>query len=169
MTLPAMEFIRRFLQHVPPKGFHKVRYYGLLSSANRPLLRQVQLLLANDATVAKTEKDADCPNRSIRCRFCGKGFMVVVGSSTATPEETFREIAAMINFCCSRLTTSRLRTHVQKVPSRVNGQVRPNWGNCHIFLNYADLFSLATTLFMTDICRISGYLSLDLIVATPYT
>ena len=59
MTLPAMEFIRRFLQHVPPKGFHKVRYYGLLSSANRPLVRQVQLLLANDATVAKTENDAD--------------------------------------------------------------------------------------------------------------
>lgn len=78
MTLPAMEFIRRFLQHVPPKGFHKLRYYGLLSSANRPLLRQVQLLMANDATVAKTENDADCPNRSIRCRFCGKGFMVVV-------------------------------------------------------------------------------------------
>jgi hypothetical protein len=29
LTLDAMEFIRRFLQHVPPKRFHKVRYYGL--------------------------------------------------------------------------------------------------------------------------------------------
>lgn len=29
MTLPAMEFIRRYLQHVPPEGFHMVRGYGL--------------------------------------------------------------------------------------------------------------------------------------------
>ncbi|HET7622392.1 MAG TPA: IS91 family transposase [Gemmatimonadaceae bacterium] len=28
MTLPAAEFLRRFLQHVLPRGFHKVRYYG---------------------------------------------------------------------------------------------------------------------------------------------
>ena len=31
MTLEASEFIRRFLQHVLPRGFHKVRYYGFLS------------------------------------------------------------------------------------------------------------------------------------------
>ena len=30
-TLPAEEFIRRFLQHVLPKGFVKMRYYGFLS------------------------------------------------------------------------------------------------------------------------------------------
>jgi len=30
-TLPALEFIRRFLQHVLPKGFVKVRYYGFLA------------------------------------------------------------------------------------------------------------------------------------------
>jgi hypothetical protein len=29
MTLAADEFIRRFLQHVLPRGLHKVRYYGL--------------------------------------------------------------------------------------------------------------------------------------------
>src|SRR5690606_17951720 len=33
MTLPAHEFLRRFLQHVPPKGFHRVRAYGLLHHA----------------------------------------------------------------------------------------------------------------------------------------
>lgn len=46
LTLPAEEFIRRFLQHVLPAGVHKVRYYGLASPANRPLLRRVQLALA---------------------------------------------------------------------------------------------------------------------------
>jgi hypothetical protein len=37
-TLPVEEFIRRFLQHVLPKGFVKVRYYGFLASGCRPQL-----------------------------------------------------------------------------------------------------------------------------------
>jgi hypothetical protein len=35
MTLHTHEFIRRFLLHVLPKGFHRIRHYGLLASANR--------------------------------------------------------------------------------------------------------------------------------------
>ena len=35
MTLDAMEFIRRFLMHVLPSGFQKIRHYGLLSNRNR--------------------------------------------------------------------------------------------------------------------------------------
>jgi hypothetical protein len=42
MTLSAHEFIRRFLQHVLPNGFHKVRYYGLWAPANRQHLRRLQ-------------------------------------------------------------------------------------------------------------------------------
>jgi hypothetical protein len=46
-----MEFMRRFLQHVLPKGFHKVRYYGLLSPTNRHLLTQINSILqAENAT-----------------------------------------------------------------------------------------------------------------------
>src|SRR6266566_2600776 len=33
MTLASDEFIRRFLLHVLPKGFHRIRHYGLLASA----------------------------------------------------------------------------------------------------------------------------------------
>jgi hypothetical protein len=33
MTLAAAEFIRRFLLHLLPKGFHRIRHYGLLASA----------------------------------------------------------------------------------------------------------------------------------------
>lgn len=93
MTLPVMEFMRRFLQHVPPKGFHKVRYYGLLSPANRPLLRQVQLLLAGDDRTKTDEKpevgDNPAPCDSTRrCRHCGKGFMIVV----ATLPRLFRPV-----------------------------------------------------------------------------
>jgi len=35
MTLAADEFIRRFLLHVPPPGFHRIRHYGLLSASAR--------------------------------------------------------------------------------------------------------------------------------------
>ncbi len=35
LTLPGTEFIRRFLMHVPPKHFVRIRHYGLLSSRNR--------------------------------------------------------------------------------------------------------------------------------------
>jgi hypothetical protein len=46
MTLATSEFIRRFLLHVLPKGFHRIRYYGLLakSSCAENLARARQLL-----------------------------------------------------------------------------------------------------------------------------
>ena len=39
------EFLRRFLQHVLPRGFHKVRYYGLWNPRRRGLMQRVRLLL----------------------------------------------------------------------------------------------------------------------------
>jgi len=45
MTLDAGEFMRRFLLHVLPSGFHRIRHYGLLAncrrSANLALARQL--------------------------------------------------------------------------------------------------------------------------------
>jgi len=35
MTLSAEEFMRRFLLHVLPSGFHRIRHYGLLANAAR--------------------------------------------------------------------------------------------------------------------------------------
>jgi Putative transposase len=35
MTLHPHEFIRRFLMHVLPKGFHRIRHYGLFANGNR--------------------------------------------------------------------------------------------------------------------------------------
>jgi len=45
-TLDAQEFIRRFLQHVLPPRFIKIRYYGLLSPAQRKLLQKARQLLS---------------------------------------------------------------------------------------------------------------------------
>ena len=45
IRLPGVEFLRRFLQHVLPRGFHKVRYHGLWRSSKRDLANRAWLLL----------------------------------------------------------------------------------------------------------------------------
>lgn len=45
MRLEGVEFLRRFLQHVLPRGFHKVRYYGLWHPSKRHLASRAWLLL----------------------------------------------------------------------------------------------------------------------------
>jgi hypothetical protein len=45
IRLPGVEFLRRFLQHVLPRGFHKVRYYGLWHHSKRDLSNRAWLLL----------------------------------------------------------------------------------------------------------------------------
>ncbi len=45
MRLEGVEFLRRFLQHVLPRGFHKVRYYGLWHPSKRDLASRAWLLL----------------------------------------------------------------------------------------------------------------------------
>ena len=44
-TVGGVEFLRRFLIHVLPKGFHKVRYYGLWHPSKRPLQMAARVLL----------------------------------------------------------------------------------------------------------------------------
>lgn len=57
MTLPPQEFLRRFLQHVPAKGLHRVRAFGLLHPSHRSTLRQLQLTLAQDARAPAPDAD----------------------------------------------------------------------------------------------------------------
>jgi hypothetical protein len=78
-TLPVQEFMRRFLQHVLPKGFKKVRYYGLFSPAKRQLFKRVRLLLlVQSASLPdapdETEQQASplLPPGSLPCPTCGR-------------------------------------------------------------------------------------------------
>jgi hypothetical protein len=85
-TLPAQEFIRRFLQHVLPKGFVKVRYYGFLSSGSRQRLAAIRQRLDNppagqssalDGTDAEPQTEDDladdpAPNSILLCPSCGQ-------------------------------------------------------------------------------------------------
>lgn len=43
--IPGVEFVRRFLLHVLPKGFHKVRYFGLWHSSKRQVLARMRIHL----------------------------------------------------------------------------------------------------------------------------
>jgi hypothetical protein len=57
--LPAEEFIRRFLQHVLPKRFVKVRYYGFLASGCRPQLAALRQQLGSLAADQPADSDVD--------------------------------------------------------------------------------------------------------------
>jgi hypothetical protein len=65
VTVPVFEFIRRFLQHVLPKGFVKIRYYGFLAPSKKNLLAVVKYLLgATDVpeAVKKQYEPYTCPH-----------------------------------------------------------------------------------------------------------
>jgi len=83
MTLPTHEFIRRFLIHVLPSGFHRIRHYGLLASGNRAAnIAQARELLAapprsiepNTAEAAEVDEPRVLPRP---CPCCG-GRMIII-------------------------------------------------------------------------------------------
>lgn len=90
MRLDAMEFIRRYLQHVLPRGFVKVRYYGLYAHRNRSTLKRIAEKMVRSATAIRQQSAADEPSRqardeapdpaktpSHRCPCCGETMIVV--------------------------------------------------------------------------------------------
>ena len=83
MTLAAHEFIRRFLLHVLPSGFHRIRHYGLIAGALRAdnIERARQLLAAARAAPQRPCAEADSQAEDVsparRCPCCG-GRMIIV-------------------------------------------------------------------------------------------
>jgi hypothetical protein len=77
MTLDTDEFIRRFLLHVLPKGFHRIRHYGLLASAGRKAnVERARTLLGAPPATAPAEQDKT-PYERLPCPCCG-GRMVII-------------------------------------------------------------------------------------------
>jgi hypothetical protein len=77
MTLATEEFIRRFLTHVLPRGFHRIRHYGLLaSSARKDGLALARKLLGVTAPITEAETDEPPDNRP-PCPCCG-GHMTII-------------------------------------------------------------------------------------------
>jgi Putative transposase/Transposase zinc-binding domain len=81
MTLDADEFIRRFLMHTLPDGFHRIRHYGFLANSHREArLALCRRLLDAPFPEAPVEQVQDTvpPRRSERCPCCG-GVMIRLG------------------------------------------------------------------------------------------
>ncbi len=100
MRLAPHEFIRRFLLHVLPDGFHRIRHYGFLAKADRgEKLARVRELLhvaskpqekadPEKALCGDPEADAVC-DAFMRCPDCG-GFMRRIESVAPRPAGAFR-------------------------------------------------------------------------------
>jgi hypothetical protein len=85
MTLSACEFLRRFLLHVLPSGFMRIRHYGFLANRHRQTQLALcrRLLNSNSLDTAQTDGQANddaLPNvvdHAARCPRCGVGMLVV--------------------------------------------------------------------------------------------
>lgn len=75
-TVSAEEFIRRFLQHVLPRGFQKVRYYGWLHPRQRNILLTLQLLLGRASATANDPLQRPKTLNHL-CPKCGKAMRLI--------------------------------------------------------------------------------------------
>ncbi len=81
MTLSAEEFMRRFLLHVLPSGFHRIRHYGLIANAGRKgnLARARELL--NVVPEAADPRQPDEPTATVHpifvCQDCGAAMLII--------------------------------------------------------------------------------------------
>jgi Putative transposase/Transposase zinc-binding domain len=88
MTLAPHEFIRRFLLHVLPKGFHRIRHYGLLANGARAeIIARARELLAVAAAEVQTDDPATtdpAPAKALACPCpCCGGRMIIIESFEA--------------------------------------------------------------------------------------
>src|SRR5215475_15626686 len=83
MRLQPHEFIRRFLVHVLPKGFHRIRHYGLFASTNRAeSIATARALLNVDPPAADPQQQPDVAPHTLRvrpwpCPRCGARMIVI--------------------------------------------------------------------------------------------
>ena len=90
MTLEADEFIRRFLLHVLPSGFHRIRHYGLIANTGRRnnLAQARELLMdttavKHDAVIPTSEGSRDVVDCEVEtkttyvCPDCGAPMIII--------------------------------------------------------------------------------------------
>ena len=89
MTLEADEFIRRFLLHILPDGFHRIRHYGFLANGHRAeKLALCRRLLATAIAGAARRTDTRItlpPRAPERCPSCGGAMVVLAILPRPTP------------------------------------------------------------------------------------
>jgi len=106
MDLSAVEFIRRFLQHIIPKRFRKIRYYGIFSAVNKSTLLTKCMMLLDKRLYAKPRKYNTIELLEIvynikidMCKRCSKGRMLTIYEFQATrgdPTQDLRKIGVLV-------------------------------------------------------------------------
>jgi hypothetical protein len=100
MTLSAVEFLRRFLLHVLPKGLVRIRHFGLWANCHRQeqLVRCRQLLGAAPPTqqpltnsVEQQPRDDPSPDDAPRCPHCGQGRWLLIEHTPRPPVWEWRQ------------------------------------------------------------------------------
>jgi len=84
-SLPALEFIRLFLQHVLPRSFQKVRYYGILHPKNRVPFNIIRLLLRAKFHIPDKYFNLSGGQAGVKCTNCGSDMVFVEILSRASP------------------------------------------------------------------------------------
>jgi hypothetical protein len=85
MTLDALEFMRRFLLHVLPRGFIKIRHFGFLANRERKraLALCSTLLSSPQPAIESARAQISSPPRPVRlCPHC-QGTLVLIGRLSA--------------------------------------------------------------------------------------
>jgi len=79
MTLDAAEFMRRFLLHVLPGGFHRIRHYGLLANCSRSasLALARHLLQVPSPAVQPCNGELDAARPTFVCAHCGHAMVII--------------------------------------------------------------------------------------------
>ena len=86
MTIPAVEFIRRFMQHILPDNFYKIRYYGIMAAVHTQTLMEQGIALIGKAmampaleglTSLEVYREITGKDPS-QCPVCGKGRMMML-------------------------------------------------------------------------------------------
>jgi predicted Zn-ribbon and HTH transcriptional regulator len=95
-SLEVFEFIRRFLLHVLPNGYFKIRYYGILASRNRHKLRTAQEILGiavpEHEQLHESEKSFEdwfFESTGIKpgiCPYCKKGRLIPIAQLAPVPQ-----------------------------------------------------------------------------------
>src|ERR1700722_13066929 len=77
MTLPATEFIRRFLLHVLPRGLVRIRHFGFLANRSRARLVVLCREVLKKAPLARSPTLVAPPTSQWQCPRCGAPMVIV--------------------------------------------------------------------------------------------
>ena len=81
MKLSATEFLRRFLLHILPEGYKKIRFFGFLSnSCKKEYLSKIRAALSIEVPTESTDTDEQEQENLYICPDCKEGQLIIIGT-----------------------------------------------------------------------------------------